>query len=241
MKTIALFNLGRSGNRAFRYAHARALAEQTGAELRTDPWEGESIFTLDGATHARPDGAEDIVIDGYCQNQEALIYSRADCRRWFNTKPEVERRLYHNHGAAHWPCAHFRRGDYASAGYPLISRKAVDAAVAEHQFPGELRKNMIPGREYIAVSDEHPTIDHDFTGELSFLPDFYRMMRAPVLYRSNSSFSWWAATLSHGRVFSPVITGLAGGVEHDEVPYVEGNWPRLAELDFVTDLHLKET
>ena len=242
MKTIRLTNLGRFGNQLFRYAHARALAEQNGYALKTEPWVGEKIFTLDSPPNIiyyRPDGTEDLVIDGYCQNQQSLIYSRADCRRWFKLRPEVESRLHYCY--SWWPHAHFRRGDYVgSDGYPLISRKAVDAAVAEHLFPGELRRSMNPGREYIAVSDDTPTLDSDFTGDLSFLPDFYRLMRAPVLFRANSSFSWWAATLSHGRVFSPVITGLAGGVEHDNVPYVPGNHPRLCELDFVTDLHLKE-
>lgn len=239
MKTVALRNLGRFGNRMFRYAFARALCEQNGWALRTEPWEGEAVFTLDGAVHARPDGSEDIVIDGYCQDQASLIYSRADCRRWFQIKQSVLARLVDH--STYWPHAHFRRGDYAGAGYPLISRKAVDAAVAEHQFPGELRKNMLPGREYIAVSDEHPTTDPEFTGELAFLPDFYRLMRAPVLYRANSSFSYWAAVLGRGKVFSPVITGLTGGVEHDNVPYVAGNHPRLCELEFVTDLHLRES
>ncbi len=241
MKTIALYNLGRLGNLMFRYAFARALAEQNGWELRTDPWVGEKIFTLDGQLHGRPDGSEDIVIDEYRQAQKDLIYSRADCRRWFKWKHDVERLLHGGDGAPWWPHAHLRRGDYKEAGYPLIGRASIDLAVAEHMFPGELRKNMQPGREYIVVSDERPQLNPELVPELSFLPDFYRLMRAPVLFRANSSFSWWAATLGSGRVFSPIITGFAGGVEHDNIPYVEGNWPRLAELEFVTDLHLRET
>lgn len=238
MKTVALRNLGRLGNLLFRYAYARALCERNGYELRTEPWIGEQIFTLDGHRAARPTGHEDIVIDEYRQAQKDLIYTRRDCRRWFKLKPEIEAGLHQYY--VWWPHAHFRRGDYAGAGYPIVSRQSVDAAVAEHQFPGELRKNMIPGREYIAVSDETPTKSPAFTGALEFLPDFYRLMKAPVLYRANSSFSWWAATLGHGRVFSPVITGLTGGVEHDNAPYVEGNWPRLATYEFTTDLHLPE-
>lgn len=239
MSNLAVSFYARLGNNMFIYAHARALAEQTGVELRTPPWVGEAIFTLDNYPIKRPDGSEQ-VLAGYFQSQKDIIYTRADCRRWFAIKPELLPKLVKH--SAYWPHAHFRRGDYAGAGYPLISRKAVDAAVAEHQFPGDLRKNMIPGREYHVVSDEHPLIDPEFTGELAMLPDFYRLMRAPVLYRANSTFSWWAATLSHGRVFAPIITGLAGGIEHDNVPYVEGNWPKCADgMDFVTDLHLKES
>lgn len=241
MKTIALRNLGRFGNQMFRYAYARALAEQNGWELRTEPWVGEQIFTLDGATHARPTGDEEVVIDEYRQAQKDLIYSRADCRRWFKLKLDLESWLRGSDGAVRWPHAHLRRGDYVTAGYPLVGRESVERAVAEHMFPGELRKNMHPGREFIVVSDASPQLNPELPPELDFLPDFYRLMRAPVLFRGNSSFSWWAATLGHGKVYAPIITGFAAGVEHDNIPFVEGNWPRLADLDFVTDLHLRET
>lgn len=240
MTAFATGFIGRFGNQLFQYAYARAFAEQNGHELRTTPWIGESIFTLGGVTHGRPDGTEPVIAGGYHQDQASLIYSRADCRRWFKIKPDLENTLRWTDGAPRWPHAHFRRGDYREAGYPVIGRGSVDQAVAEHMFPGDLRKNMVPGREYIAVSDEFPQENPELPPELSFLPDFYRLMRAPVLFRGNSSFSWWAATLGHGKVFAPIITGFAGGVEHDNIPYVEGNWPRLAELPDITDLHLRE-
>lgn len=231
MTTVALRNLGRFGNQLFRYAYARALCEQNGFELRTEPWVGERVFTLDGLAPKRPDGTEDIVIDEYRQAQKDLIYTRADCRRWFELKPKIEDEL-EVAAACYFPVVvHFRRGDYVgSSGYPVIGRKAVVRAMLEHRIASE----------FCSVSDDHPLRHSRFPSELEFLPDFYRLMKAPILFRANSSFSWWAATLGTGRVLSPVITGLAGGVEHVVVPFVEGNWPRLAELEFVTDLHLKE-
>jgi len=230
MKAIALRNLGRLGNLMFRYAYARAITEQKGLELRTDPWVGEQIFTLDGAAHKRPDGTEELEIDGYCQNQESLIYSRADCRRWFELRPEIKAKLSHFH-VYNLPYGHFRRGDYVgSSGYPLISRKSVENAMMQYGIYDPL----------IPISDEHPSVNPYFDRELEFFMDFYCLMKAPILFRGNSSFSFWAGVLSTGRVFSPVITGLAGGVEHDDVPYVEGNWPKLAELPNITDLHLPE-
>lgn len=126
---------------------------------------------------------------------------------------------------------HYRRGDYASAGYPLVGRASVTAAMRKFGITESAR----------VVSDEDVRTDQAFPGELSFVPDFITLMRAPVLFRANSSFSYWAAVLGHGRVFSPVITGLAGGVEHDNVPFIEGNSARLAGLPFVTELHLRET
>lgn len=227
MKTVACYNLGRFGNRLFRAAKALALAEQIGAELRMEAWEGERIFTLDGWTPKRPDGTEDIVIDGYCQNQQSLIYSRSDCRRWFKLRPEVEEKL--KPFASNGPVGHIRKGDFISAGYPVLTESAIRMAAHKCGLP-----------VVHTVSDEWPTKSEEFTGDLAMLPDFYIMMTAPILFRANSTYSYWASVLGNGLTFSPVITGLAGGVEHDNVPYVEGNWPRLAELPNITDLHLKE-
>lgn len=233
MKTIALKNLGRFGNLLFRYAHARKLAELNNCALRTERWVGEKIFTLDApeTIHFFPpsDGTEDFVVDGYCQNQQSLIYTRADCRRWFTFRPEIVD-LLKSTPVYNLPYAHFRRGDYAGAGYPLVGRKSVELAMLQYGIYDPC----------VPVSDETPTGGPEFTGDLEFLPDFYRLMTAPVLFRANSSFSWWAATLGHGRVFSPVITGLVGGMEHDNVPYVEGNHPALADLPNITELHLSE-
>lgn len=230
MKTVHAKLIGRLGNRMFIWAHAKAFCEQNGYELHTEEWVGEHIFTLDNWIPRPVTGTEDIVIDGYCQNQESLIYSRADCRRWFELKRGVKAELE----AFQFPQStyvHLRRGDYkSSSGYPLVSLSSAVRAMNEFGL----------GCEYRTASDDSPLELSTFTGELSFLPDFYRLMKAPILFRSNSSFSFWAGVLSHGRIFSPIITGLAGGVEHDNVPFVEGNHPRLCELDFVTDLHLRE-
>lgn len=230
MKTVALRNLGLFGNRAFRYCYARALCEQNGYELRTEPWQGEALFTLDGATHARPDGSEDIVIDEYRQAQKDLIYTRADCRRWFEFRPEVERAA----AGVTVPmiAAHRRVGDYAGAGYPVISEVAYRNAVFDAGF--KLDKLVFVTEENAVRSGYFDSIG------APFMPDFIAMMRADVLFRGNSSFSWWASVLGDAETWAPVITGLEGGREHDEVPFVKGNHPRLCELGFVTDLHLKE-
>lgn len=230
MSAITCNFYARLGNNLFIYAHARAYAEQNGHELRTQPWIGEKIFTLDGAQHARPDGRESETLCGYFQAQKDLIYTRADCRRWFKLKPEVERALEAIGCVQDKPHAHIRRGDFAGAGYPVLSRNAVAAGMAAHFF--------MP--DFIEVSDSQPFRHPAFTGDLEFLPDFYRLMKAPILFRANSTFGYWAAVLGNGRVFSPRIDGLKGGIEHDNVPYEEGNHCRCADLEFVTDLHLKE-
>lgn len=228
MSTAAIHLIGRFGNACFQWAHAKSFCEQGGHELRTNQWAGEKVFTLDGYVPKRPDGSEEIVLSGYRQSQADLIYSRADCRRWFKLRPEAEAVL--DMKLKPRPHAHLRRGDFHRCGYPTVSRESVIQAAKNFGITGPIR----------FVSDAEPTLRSDFPVELDFLQDFYEMMTAPVLFRANSSFSYWASVLGHGTTYSPIITGLAGGVEHDEVPYVEGNWPRLAEISFVTDLHLRE-
>lgn len=228
MRTVRLEMIGRFGNNMFQFAHAKSVAEKNGLELHVEPWVGEKIFTLDGYDQKRPDGKEDIVLKGYFQNQESINYTRADCLRWFQLRPEIKAALDLEH---FWnqqlPIAHIRRGDYAGYGYPLVGLTAVVEAMREHGFDGP----------FDWVSDSIPSA---WAGDLDFLPDFYRMMSAKVLFRGNSSFSYWAAVVGSARVFSPVINGLAGGVEHDNVRFVPGNWPALAELPGITDLHLPE-
>jgi hypothetical protein len=226
MKPIGAHLIGRFGNQMFQYCWARKTAEQQGRELHTNAWAGQKIFQLN---EPPLDGSEEMLPEHYRQDQDSLIYSRADARRWFAWRPEVEQSL--SIVPTLGLVAHWRRGDYLSLGYPVVGLSAFLSAVVGHGF----------GKETIGWSrEESPHLHDGFTGELSFVPDFCRLMRARVLFRANSSFSWWAATLGNGRVFSPIIDGLQGGIEHDAVPFVEGNHPKLAELPFITDLHLSE-
>lgn len=227
MKPIGVHLIGRFGNQMFQYAHARALAEREGRELHTNAWAGQKVFQIDDAPL---DGSEEMLPEHYRQDQESLIYTRSDARRWFAWRAEIWEHLADIGGQLRL-VGHLRRGDYLALGYPVVGMSATLAAIIAHGF----------GKEIVTwVSEEAPRIPDGFAGELSFVPDFYRLSHASVLFRSNSSFSWWAATLGNGRVFSPIIEGLQGGVEHDSVPFVEGNWPRLAELPGITDLHLPE-
>lgn len=54
----------------------------------------------------------------------------------------------------------------------------------------------------------------------AFLPDFVAMMHADVLFRGNSTFSWWAGILGNGKVYCPVVGNLRG---KQDVEFVEGN------------------
>ena len=63
-----------------------------------------------------------------------------------------------------------------------------------------------------------------------WLHDFLKLYFARTIFRANSSFSWWAATLSPtARVFSPVVDKRhvygVDGMEEIDVEFVEGNHP----------------
>lgn len=224
MKPIGAHLIGRFGNQCFQYCYARKLAEQQGRELHTNAWAGQKIFQLNDAPL---DGSEEMLPDHYRQDQDSLIYTREDARRWFAWREEVAEKMTTIPSMS--VVGHRRRGDFPSLGYPVVGLSALISAIVAHGF-GE----HIP----TWVSEETPHEHEGFTGELSFVTDFRLMCNAKYLFRSNSSFSWWAATLGNGRVFSPIIDGLQGGIEHDDVPFVEGNHPKLADLPGITDLHL---
>ncbi len=236
---------GGFGNQLFQMAFAKAYALRRGMQICCGPWVGDQIFDFDHLPqkHNLPrfsetdvtagnvcDGDHDI--RGYFQSQSALIYTRQQVQRWFRLKHDVEFKLQL------WLCdnrpnvlAHRRVGDYPGYGYVVPSIGSYEFAAYHYAACHSLS-------DITWITEEAPATHPDFTGALAFLPDFYRMMRAKTLLRGNSTFSWWAATLGNARVFSPVVEGIPGG--HHDVAFVEGNHPRFANLDFVTDLHLPE-
>lgn len=239
VKVINLKPIGRFGNQMFQYAFARAFAEQYGFELHISPWIGEKIFQL--PEHLRIKNEYPILDDvgaieasqsfelvSYCQNQNAMIYSRETVRDWFKIKPSLESILFDG-VPNYWPnVAHRRVGDYLKLGYPVVSKESYECA-SEIVGCGSLHY----------LTEENPTrisgLDPDFA---DFLPDFHQMLHCDVLFRGNSSFSWWAATLGDSDVYSPIIESAIGGQEN-RCCFVKGNWPRLAVLPCVTNLHLK--
>jgi hypothetical protein len=232
--------IGRFGNLLFIFAHARAWAEQNGYELCLPPWVGEKIFTIPEAV--RPDRYKPDLVwpENMRQNQESLIYTRKQVREWFTIRPELSRLMSSTRPDV--VTLNVRRGDdYRSAGLVMISPESyVTAAVRAGYDPSDC----------ILETDTNPTRHPYFTGNIDAsglgttwvaLPSFYRLMTAPVLFRANSTFSWWAATLGHGKVFSPIIRGLQGGTPNTQCEiFVAGNWPVMADNPPNSDLHLKE-
>lgn len=215
MSGIHVNLIGGLGNNLFQYAYARAYALENGIALTTNRWIGEEIFDLPSAYGQ----AGTVLEPHYRQDQASLIYTRKQVKDWFRFKPEVQTRLEELSTPAF--AAHRRVGDYSDLGYVVVSRLSYQKGIRKFGYE--------PGRFCL------------FTEEAggNMLEDFYRMMKSEVLFRGNSTFSWWAATLSDAVVYSPVIDGLEGGMEQ-ECEFVEGNHPKFANLPGITDLHLEE-
>lgn len=244
MKRFDLHFLGRFGNCMFQYAFARAFCARYDYELCTDPWPGEQVFQISHPRCAIAEPlhhehtafeelaqVEHISFRSYCQQQKCIdLYTRTLAREWFAWRPEIVERM--DQLAGDFPfIAHMRRGDYGGYGYVVVSDESYHECARRIGLP-----------ELYEMSEENH--DHrlqPFGGELAFVADFFRMTRAATLLRSNSTFAWWAATLAPDsqRVFAPIIDGIEGGTVHRGCLFVEGNWPRFANLDFTTDLHLQ--
>jgi hypothetical protein len=231
--------IGRFGNQLFQYAFARAYAEKHGHEFCCPHWIGDDLFELNdrrqdvdllGCPEGELTGQGDVQIQGYAQNQTCIDqFSKKQVQRWFRFRPYVTGLLESRLPEPPNSVAHRRVGDYIDLGYVVVSRESYLRAHNDFGFGSQ-------GFGLHFVEEEKPTrvppLPH-------FMGDFYLMLSAQVLFRGNSSFSWWAATLGKALVFSPVITGKAGGREHD-CQFIGGNHPKFADLPFVTDLMLRD-
>lgn len=212
--------IGRFGNAMFQYAALRAEAGRDGVPFITPAWIGDEIFNL--PKHEAH--GEVKTLGGYRQNQASLIYTRSQVREWFIFRPEIVDRLS---AVPSWELlAHRRVGDYSALGYPVVSVESYHAACERFGYDWKALR---------FVREEEPMT---INGLPDWLPDFHRLMRARILFRANSSFSFWSATLSDADVYSPVVDGLSAG-EHD-VEFVYGNHSKFCNLPNITDLHLAE-
>lgn len=254
---------GGFGNRCMKYAFARAYAEKHGCTLRTTPWVGQQIFEIDDPPMPRwPDGLPevdtfnfedwdgkvDVAIRGDPQHQKHLIYTRADAKRWFTFRPAILDLL--KDVPTFEIAAHLRWGDFVGhAGFISIAKESYLRACDQYsldrsklRFIGEEDPIVVPG---IDSSYRWKGRTSDNVPGFSFLPDFYALIKAKVLLRGPSTFSWWAGVLGdHERIFSPDQRGIAydgGDRGFQEVPFVEGNHsPITAWWKGHSELHLSE-
>ena len=236
------------GNATMSWLHAYAHAHRVGAEFLCPKWIGEEIFALPEygrppETHEFPRRSEidlgpeetNVEICGYAQNEKAMIYTKSQALRWLLFK-HTPSQIFGKRIDLIWVAergstiAHRRVGDFIGYGYPVVSEKSITWALLKFGFNPD---------DCFTCTEENPTArGPEIAEEIKFLPDFYRMAKAKNLFRGNSSFSWVAGLLCEGRVFAPIVKGLEGGREH-EVEFVEGNWPRLSNLNGCGELHVQ--
>jgi len=229
----SLGNFGRFGNQLFQYAFARAMADRFGATLQTPPWIGQRLFGISDPPIdvALPRLEVDEIpeepnvdLHGYFQRARHLQFlSASRLKSMFTFLPAWTERFPKD---GSYVAAHLRRGDYANRFaevYCIVSRESYVRACERFGFD--------PGTIVWYAEESQQRSDLDAEG-LGFLPDFFGMMKADVLLRANSTFSWWAGVLGSARVFSPLVSAETG---HQDVEFVEGNWPRMIahEDDFV--------
>lgn len=225
MPVVTVNPIGRFGNQMFQYASARGFAEAEGFGFAAPEWMGEQVFDLQDE---RPHTHEDMITwnAGYGQSQVDITYTRSQVKEWFKFKPEVDKKM--SWALKPNEAVHLRRGDYQSLGYVCVSIQSYFDAVNNFGYKASQNRRWF--------SEAYPfTVD----GLPDWLPDFYLMTKAQTIFRANSTYSWWAATLSDAKVYSPIVTGKEGGRVQD-CEFVEGNWPKFADLPCCTDLHLPE-
>lgn len=248
MSVIARRFHDRAGNNLFQYAFARAYAERIGAELQTDPWWGQEVFGLTEKPIRAPypqradmefeswNGEGNIEITGWCLHQKHLIYTRAEAKKWFAFTPQMQAEIDF---VPSYPVAyHLRWGDFQTdPAFIAVSHKSYDKAFKQfvpfmHALP-----QMICAWDLLRRSTKLERMG------LDWLPDFAALMRAERMFRANSTFSWWAATLGDSaEVFSPQLDGIAPrALVFQDAPFVRGNHPAISCFHpNCSDLYLPE-
>ena len=144
--------------------------------------------------------------------------------------------------------AHLRRDDISDVAYNRTHVQGY-SVVSKASYLRAFRKFGYAPESIQWVSDDHtgkwhvgrhvqfrggwayPTGSQYLPGIMfDWLDDFLKLYFARTIFRANSSFSWWAGTLSPtAQVFSPVIDKRhiygVDGLEEITVDFVEGNHP----------------
>ena len=224
---------GRFGNQLFQYAFLRKIAELNNCKVKTpSSWLGRKLFPIAEKdlpiTEDLPRVTEkdllnrkkteenwlslkNVDIDGHFENNEFLILlSKKECRQIFSFNPKILSEYKKKEGF--YIAAHLRRGDLKKCEITkiIISQESVERAILK--FGYDLK-------DVIWVSD-----GNTFKGftDCDFVNDFLTLIDANVLFRSNSTFSFWAGILGYGKVYSPIITSKHFPKIQD-VEYTSGN------------------
>lgn len=233
----------------FQYCFAKAYARKHRAALQVPAdWIGRRVFNVPEPpiTGELPltrmdeipcGGRVNVDLLGWYQFDRALShYTRAEAMQWLRVLPRWEPRRWRK-PRPWYAAAHLRRGDlhlYADR-WCMVEKASYTKAFTRY---------AVAEQDVVWLTEETQQPDPELDAEgLGMLTDFFALMNADVIFRANSSFSWWGAALSGAKVYSPVVEDRVGA---QEVEFVEGNWPRMIDMAhhagmcIHTDLHLRE-
>jgi hypothetical protein len=252
-KTIqctCLGKIGRFGNQMFQYAAAKKYAQLTKSILQVPKWVGQELFEgLDDPLPSRelpktnldefPPTLTDIDLNGWYRYHDAMKYwTYRDLKSTFKFKQKwldrfpvpKEKRVV----------AHLRRTDITKINMSVVDISCYYKAIAKHGFD-------IDSVKFVSDSIPTKTDSYSFASELrdldlEWLPDFMEMVNAKTLFRSNSTFSWWAAALGDAEVYSPIVDERVG-IQYT-TPFVRGNFPKTMPIKFnigkLSDIFLED-
>jgi len=233
----------------FQYAFAKGYAVAMDCVLHTPDWWGRKVFLeaekdpfieqdlpkthCDSAAHSLKHplayffGKKGIDLSGYFQHQVFLnLYTRKQILEWFKIKPEWEE-MFSKFGIdinkPDYSAMHLRRGDYTSD--PTFQK--LYCTVSEQSYEKAKNKFNIPKPVIVVYDGWKAPVDNLKSTGLEWLMDFLTLKNASHLLRSNSTFSWWAAALGSGKVYSPIVGKLVG---LQDVEFTVGNWPNTAGI-----------
>ena len=231
----SLGNNGRFGNQLFQYAFARAYAEKYNASLEIpSDWFGYEVFKdIKGRPISKniksskmdttPPLQEGACINlfGYYQSAEALEYlSVKKIREWFQFKDSIFEKFK---DTKHDIVIHKRRGDY-------VKHRKRFCIVSEKSYYDLCEKEGLDASKALWVSDENDgknaTEDEK---KNSLLNDFFELMNAETMIRSNSTFSYWAGILGNNKkIYSPIVRGVG----EQNVEFKDDNWEAIVEPQY---------
>jgi len=245
---------GRFGNQLLQYAIGKGYCKTYGYTLEIpENWIGRKLFKNINDNIIKKE-LPDNRVRNRCKNGEFNIslqkfwsmcqdsisfFTRREAKKWFEFKDEYKIKLDKTKKIV----VHLRRGDYLFSKYikhfASITRKCYKNAI--EQFGYNYKDVYFVQEEFFYSAGYNTWMDNQ---EYNFLEDFQTIQNADVIFRANSTFSWWAAALSNAKIFSPVVGGKIGW--QDNIQFVEGNHPSIAyknnfnHKQWFTDMYLYE-
>ena len=226
-----LGRFGRFGNQLFQYGFARTYAERLGALLETPNWLGQFLFGLRDAPLSRclkvlhetelngvdpANWQTNVDLFGYFQNKHTAPHlSRRKLREWYSVTDEI-RKMFPKPPEPYAVC-HIRQGDYITtynSNFCIIDKVCYERAL--EKYP--------PNMPVVWVEENKSVPSPNLPHEISWLGDWMTIFNADIVFRGNSTFSWWAATIGHAtKIFSPLVCDSVG--HNNTIEFTPGNHP----------------